>query len=242
MMAYVSYLVGFGTRATGFVNAPHSTGLFKAERFNARLLLAFKFLSFLEIFSKIKIREELIEHYEKHLTNLRSLNFGKGASHDNKKALQLADDGFVTFDISKERSIEIKQLLSGRLAAIQQYKSQIPVEKRSFGDSSHFLGMEENADLYSLVNQTHDEINFWKTVNAFEKAKIRLDKIFLQVVDEAEVSSKYGFISDEGLPKDEQRYFHIDSKSSTYLKSLIYLDPVSLHGGLSGTLKEARPG
>ena len=149
----------------------------------------------------------------------------------NFPILKLISKGVVTFKVNNSYHKKIKNLIQSNLTLLKKHRDKIEPKKRVFSDTNILLDKKTNLDLYEIVDEIHRLHKIYKIGFFFEKSKIKLDKIFLQINDPITTEAKYGKIKLNGLPENETSYLHIDTKIYPYLKTLIFISEVDLQNG-----------
>ncbi len=182
--------------------------------------------------TRVEVLKEFLAHVMKRYRAMlaapkRDYEARIGPGDELLQALQA--DGCLLARIPAPLKDELRALALPLAEALEQRLESI--DKPGFKDGQHRLTPGEHPQIFACVDGIFEQMHAYDACAAYARRRLKLARLTIQVNTARVTALKYRRIDEQGLPTPKTRYFHIDSDGFPFLKSLIYLEPVTLDRG-----------
>ena len=141
----------------------------------------------------------------------------------------LVRDGIAVLRLNDQEMAHIRQSIEPSILWLQEHKSSIPPEKRTFKDKVFAIKRSREAQFYKDLSHILERYKVISTLSRYRGIPLAVRRVIVNINDPDDLDWRHRF-ADIGVSDAKSVYMHFDSNMQS-MKCLLYVTPVTADNG-----------
>ena len=158
-----------------------------------------------------------------------SFSVSEEDAHRLPLLVPLVRDGIAVLRLNDQEMAHIRQSIEPSITWLQEHKSSIPPEKRTFKDKVFAIKRSREAQFYKDLSHILERYKVISTLSRYRGIPLAVRRVIVNINDPDDLDWRHRF-ADIGVSDAKSVYMHFDSNMQS-MKCLLYVTPVTADNG-----------